>query len=71
MSKGDKGKGKGREGEEEKAVVVAGADDYNARAIRHSIRVFIATGALMKLWGVVSARLLAKKNEYVGPSLPV
>lgn len=43
----------------------AGADDYNARAIRHSLRVFIATGALMKLWGIVSARVLGKKQGYV------
>lgn len=63
-SKGDKRKGKDREGEEEKAVAAAGADDYNARAIRHSIRVFVASGALMKLWSVVSARLmLGKKHE--------
>lgn len=40
----------------------AGADDYNARAIRHSLRVFIATGALMKLWGIMSARVLGKKQ---------
>lgn len=40
-----------------------GADDYNTRAIRHSIRVFAATGAFMKLWGIVSAKVLAKKQE--------
>ncbi|KAK3401793.1 hypothetical protein B0T20DRAFT_492711 [Sordaria brevicollis] len=39
-----------------------GADDYNARAIRHSMRVFIATGALMKLWNIVSARVLGKNK---------
>jgi hypothetical protein len=64
QSKGDRRKGKGKDGEDEKAVTVGGADDYNARAIRHSIRVFIATGALMKLWEVVSARLMGKKKEY-------
>lgn len=59
-----KGDGKGKQGEGADAVAVGGADDYNARAIRHSIRVFIATGALMKLWEVASARLLGKKKEY-------
>lgn len=68
--KGGRGKGRGADGEEEKkAIVVRGADDYNARAIRHSIRVFVATGALMKLWGVVSARLMRKK-ECVKSRLP-
>ena len=63
--KGSKGRGKGSEdGEEDKAAATCGADDYNARAVRHSIRVFVATGALMKLWGVVSARLTGKKHEY-------
>ncbi|GAB1316160.1 Transmembrane protein 135 N-terminal domain-containing protein [Madurella fahalii] len=63
LSKGDKRKGKGKEGEEDKIPLVGGANDYNARAIRHSIRVFIATGALMKLWEVVSARLMRKKKD--------
>ncbi|KAK3349618.1 hypothetical protein B0T25DRAFT_610498 [Lasiosphaeria hispida] len=38
-----------------------GADGYNARAIRHSIRVFVATGALMKIWGAVGGRLTGRK----------
>jgi hypothetical protein len=38
-------------------------DDYNARAIRHSIRVFVATGALMKIWGIVSARLMGSGKQ--------
>lgn len=67
IGKGDRRKGKGKEGEEDKAPLVGGADDYNARAIRHSIRVFIATGALMKLWEVASARLMGKKKEYARP----
>ncbi|KAG7286438.1 hypothetical protein NEMBOFW57_008748 [Staphylotrichum longicolle] len=62
-SKGAKGKGKRRDGEEHKVAATPDPDDYNARAIRHSIRVFVATGALMKLWGVVSARLMGKKND--------
>jgi hypothetical protein len=45
-------------------------DDYSARAIRHSIRVFVASGALMKLWDLVSARLTGKKKEYVHPGKP-
>ncbi|KAK0616785.1 hypothetical protein B0T14DRAFT_546887 [Immersiella caudata] len=57
-----KGSGKGKEKdagrEKGKAVVV---DDYNARAVRHSLRVFVATGALMRVWGAVMGRL--KKNE--------
>jgi hypothetical protein len=65
-----KGKGKGRDGEEEGTTAVRGADDYNARAVRHSIRVFVATGALMKLWELVSARLMGKKKEYAEPSPP-
>ena len=70
-SKGAKGKGKRREGEERKtAAATPDPDDYNARAIRHSIRVFVATGALMKLWGVVSARLMGKKNEYAAEPNP-
>ncbi|KAH6842639.1 hypothetical protein B0I37DRAFT_448083 [Chaetomium sp. MPI-CAGE-AT-0009] len=59
-SKGGKGKGKERGGEDERA---RGADEYNARAVRHSIRVFVATGALMKLWEVVSARVLGSKKD--------
>ena len=44
---------------------MGGADDYNARAVRHSIRVFVASGALLKLWDIVAARLAGKKQEYV------
>ena len=66
-----KGEGKGCE-EEDKGVVTGadgGADDYNARAIRHSIRVFVATGALIKLWEVVAARVMRGKKEYVTKSI--
>jgi hypothetical protein len=41
----------------------SGGDDYNARAVRHSIRVFVATGAAMKLWSLLSSRLMARKQE--------
>lgn len=47
---------------EARDMALGGADDYNARAIRHSIRVFLATGALMKLWGLVSGRLMKNKQ---------
>lgn len=68
---GDKGSSKAKAKEEVLAKMAGkgvGADDYNARAIRHSLRVFIATGALMKLWGIVSARVLGKNKGYVRPS---
>lgn len=50
---------------EERAALGAGpnGDDYNARAIRHSIRVFVATGAAMKLWEFLSSRLTARQKE--------
>jgi hypothetical protein len=54
-----KGKGKGQDKWKDKGKVV---DDYNARAVRHSLRVFVATGALMKAYGVLMGRL-GKKNE--------
>lgn len=44
-----------------------GADTYNARAIRDSIRVFVATGALLKLWTIVSTRFNLKQK---GPIFP-
>lgn len=65
VSKEGKGTGKDKDGEGRPTGPVRGADDYNARAVRHSIRVFVATGALMKLWGVVSTRVMGKKKEYV------
>lgn len=68
LSKERKSTGKGKDGEDGSTVPVRGADDYNARAVRHSIRVFVATGALMKLWGVVSARVMGKKKEYAKAS---
>ncbi|KAK3942643.1 hypothetical protein QBC46DRAFT_425775 [Diplogelasinospora grovesii] len=49
-------------------AAVVGADDYNARAVRHSIRVFVATGALMKLYGIVTARLLMGKKQDMATS---
>jgi hypothetical protein len=49
---------------ERRDPVASSADDgYNARAIRHSVRVFVATGAMMKLWAFVRGRLMSKKQE--------
>jgi hypothetical protein len=69
-NRGGQGTGTGKEGdrEDERATAVRVAKEYNARAVRHSIRVFVATGVLMKLWELVSTRVLGKK-EYVLPSL--
>ena len=39
------------------ARVVGAGDDYNTRAVRHAIRVFLATGSLMKLYGIITRRL--------------
>ncbi|KAK4225763.1 hypothetical protein QBC38DRAFT_253313 [Podospora fimiseda] len=61
-----KGKGKEKHQNTKGGAAAAGTDDYNARAIRHSIRVFLGTATSMKLWNVLSARLLAKKNEGKG-----
>jgi hypothetical protein len=44
----------------EKLVERPGRDDYNASAVRASLRVFLATGAALKAWGAVSERLLGK-----------
>ncbi|KAK3682271.1 hypothetical protein B0T22DRAFT_432768 [Podospora appendiculata] len=63
-SAADKVKGKRKESDGNAVVGGGGADDYNARAIRHSIRVFVATGALMKLFGLVSARLVGGKAKH-------
>ena len=62
---GDKGRG-GEEGSAARDADVAAATmakDFNARAIRHSLRVFVATGTLMKLWEMAAGRLMAKKKE--------
>lgn len=38
-------------------------DDYNARAVRHSLRVFIGTAVAMKGWALISQKLLGAKPE--------
>ena len=71
---GTRGKGKGS-----KAAVASasssssapspstgGADTYNARAIRHALRLFVATGLGMKLYNTIMARLKGQK-EYESP----
>ena len=72
----DKGKGKSKESAQspsragtearksQEGVTAASepTDDFNSRAIRHSIRVFVATGTLMKLWDVVSRRLMGRNQ---------
>ena len=44
----------------EKLVVREGRDDYNAAAVRASLRVFLATGAALKIWGLVKERVLGR-----------
>lgn len=42
----------------EKLVERQGRDDYNAAAVRASLRVFLATSAGLKAWAVIKQRLL-------------
>jgi hypothetical protein len=44
----------------EKLVERPGRDDYNAAAVRASLRVFVATGAALKLWRLVGERFLGR-----------
>ena len=64
---GDKGKKPAAtlaEATEDAAMAtLSGADDYNTRAIRHALRVFVATGAVMKLWETAAARIMGNKAE--------
>jgi len=46
-------------------VAVGAGDDFNARAVRHSLRVFFGTAVAMKAYGVISTRLMGGKKEYV------
>lgn len=45
------------------AGAMVGADDYNARAVRHSLRVFGVTASALKLYGLISERFLGAKRE--------
>src|SRR4051812_22031805 len=53
----------------EKLVERPGRDDYNAAAVRASLRVFVATGAALKLWRIIGERFLGRQAErYVSHS---
>jgi hypothetical protein len=53
----------------EKLVERPGRDDYNASAVRASLRVFLATGAALKAWGAISERFLGRDRvRHVFPS---
>lgn len=45
----------------EKLVERPGRDDYNAAAIRASLRVFLATGAGLKVYAFLSSRVFGTK----------
>lgn len=63
-SRNDKASDKGKEPDTgHGAGAMVGADDYNARAVRHSLRVFLTTAAVMKLGGLISARLMGQKKD--------
>lgn len=50
----------------EKLVEKPGRDDYNAAAVRASLRVFLATGAGLKIWALLSERVFGSAgNGYV------
>lgn len=44
----------------EKLVERPGRDDYNASAVRASLRVFFATVAGLKVWDIIQERLLKR-----------
>lgn len=45
------------------AGAILGADDYNARAVRHSMRVFATTAIALKAWGVIATRFMGQKQD--------
>ncbi|TAQ90535.1 hypothetical protein B7494_g1142 [Chlorociboria aeruginascens] len=47
----------------EKLVERPGRDDYNAAAVRASLRVFLATGAGLKIWALLSERILGSAGN--------
>lgn len=49
--------GRGKKGPDYSAAAPARGDTYNARAIRHALRVFVASGVGMKAYALVKARL--------------
>lgn len=44
----------------EKLVERPGRDDFNTAAVRASLRVFIATGAGLKVWAAISEKFLKR-----------
>jgi hypothetical protein len=52
----------------ERLVERPGRDDYNASAVRAASRVFVATGAALKLYGLVMERVLGQKSAQYGYS---
>ena len=47
----------------EKLLDRPGRDDYNAAAVRASLRVFLATAAGLKAWGAVKERFLGGEKS--------
>lgn len=47
----------------EKLVERPGRDDYNAAAVRASLRVFMATAAGLKVWELVKERVLGRAGS--------
>lgn len=47
---------------------LAPANDYNVRAVRHSIRVFVATSIAMKTWALISKKLMGAKIDSASAS---
>lgn len=43
-------------------AIVKSTDDYNAAAVRASLRLAISSFAALKLWEIISARLIAKRQ---------
>ncbi|KLU87266.1 hypothetical protein MAPG_06267 [Magnaporthiopsis poae ATCC 64411] len=63
-SRAASGKGK-KQQDPTVATTFPPVNDYNARAVRHSMRVFIATSIAMKAYSVVLKRIMGAKKEYV------
>lgn len=70
-SSGDAAKGKSKTlGKDASASGGSRGDSYNARAVRHALRVFIATNLGMKLYDMVMARVKGQKEYVVFPCSP-
>ena len=44
------------------AIVESSSGDYNAAAVRASLRVFVATQSGLKLWDLIKSALLGRRN---------